>query len=134
MFHHQCVFPVCSCRGFCQYARCSQAAQLALMRLVPVSAKMARDWNGKPCPYCGDAMPSEEPGHEPTWDHICPSSRGGSNEAANKVAACRTCNYDKADCLPTEWLSFLRRNKDWRAEFVAKFIAERYPNKITEAA
>jgi 5-methylcytosine-specific restriction endonuclease McrA len=102
--------------------------------LLPVSAKMARDWSGKPCPYCGKAMDAEEPGREPTWDHICPSSRGGSNQACNKIAACRTCNFDKSDCLPTEWLKFLRLRKDKRAEHVAKFIFERYPNQITEAA
>lgn len=33
----------------------------------------------------------------PTWDHVVPVSKGGPNNAWNKVTACVACNQLKAD-------------------------------------
>lgn len=49
------------------------------------------------CAYCG----TDE---DLTTDHVVPRSRGGGNETANKVWACRSCNSAKGDRTPEEWL------------------------------
>ncbi|WP_422758806.1 HNH endonuclease [Paenarthrobacter sp. C1] len=46
------------------------------------------------CAYCGAKAT--------TIDHIVPRSRGGNWSYTNCVAACETCNFDKADRTPQE--------------------------------
>lgn len=50
------------------------------------------------CAYC-DATGG--PFHQ---DHVVPRSRGGPDSPANLVLACRSCNLEKSDRLPSEWL------------------------------
>lgn len=47
------------------------------------------------CIYCGAGALS--------WDHVVPRSRGGTNEPANLVPACRPCNSSKGARTPEEW-------------------------------
>lgn len=50
------------------------------------------------CRYCASV------GGRLECDHVVPVSRGGSNEDANLVTACRTCNQAKGAHLVSEWL------------------------------
>lgn len=51
--------------------------------------------HGRRCRYCGQAAD--------TADHIVPVHKGGSDDASNLVAACRTCNCSKGtERLPKE--------------------------------
>ena len=45
--------------------------------------------DGLACAYCGEGI---EDGAQLTLDHLRPNSKGGSNEPANLVTACRRCN------------------------------------------
>ena len=49
------------------------------------------------CSYCGAT------GVRMTVDHVVPLSRGGGNEPANLVAACRPCNSSKGSKTLEEW-------------------------------
>lgn len=55
------------------------------------------------CVYCGRqcALAPGEP-RDATVDHVVPRSRGGRTVPANLVLACRACNTDKGDRMPTE--------------------------------
>lgn len=37
-----------------------------------------------------------------TWDHVVPHAAGGDNDAANLVASCGTCNFNKGNCSLAE--------------------------------
>ena len=50
------------------------------------------------CQYCGCKL-SMKSG---TKDHVLPSSRGGSDNLSNLVAACKSCNNKKSDRTPGE--------------------------------
>lgn len=50
------------------------------------------------CQYCGEVKPA----HQLTYDHVLPRSRGGATSWENIVAACRPCNFNKADRTPSE--------------------------------
>lgn len=52
---------------------------------------------GGVCVYCGEARPL-------TLDHKVPLSRGGRNDIANIVPACRSCNARKRDLTASEYL------------------------------
>jgi hypothetical protein len=80
---------------------------------------------GYPCHYCNSrAKPL-------TLDHIVPRSRGGTNDYRNLVAACKRCNQDKGNRLPTctcercqhaidfHWQWLMEQRGD-RAELLAK--------------
>lgn len=76
---------------------------LALKDYVKVSRKPAftrfnvflRD--GWSCQYCGDEFHTKDL----TFDHVVPRSRGGKTNWENIVAACRSCNADKGDKMPS---------------------------------
>jgi 5-methylcytosine-specific restriction endonuclease McrA len=51
--------------------------------------------DGYRCVYCGKPAT--------TVDHVKPHSRGGTDDEANLVAACATCNGSKGDLTPAEW-------------------------------
>lgn len=53
------------------------------------------------CQYCG--------ARAETMDHLVPRSRGGLHTWDNVVAACRRCNANKRDRLPSETGMLLRR-------------------------
>lgn len=61
---------------------------------------MAQD--GK-CYYC-----STEITESPTFDHIIPQCRGGTNDLWNLVLSCAECNVAK-DNMPIEAFVFMRR-------------------------
>jgi hypothetical protein len=52
------------------------------------------------CHYCGDVLLPRE------VEHQVPSSRGGTNDLENLVAACVSCNSQKGPQLVHEWRSF----------------------------
>lgn len=52
--------------------------------------------DGFRCAYCGCELHEASRG-EVTLDHVKPFSKGGSNEAANFVTACRSCNSARQD-------------------------------------
>lgn len=54
--------------------------------------------DGAICCYCGST-------DDLTIDHVTPLARGGSNDLANLVVACRICNSSKGARLLEEWLS-----------------------------
>lgn len=60
-------------------------------REVPMSRRGVFARDGHRCQYCGDRAE--------TLDHVIPRSRGGAHTWENVVAACRTCNVNKADRL-----------------------------------
>ncbi|MGY6501987.1 MAG: HNH endonuclease [Acidimicrobiales bacterium] len=64
-------------------------------RAADADARTNRD-RGTHCFYCdvafGDAI-----GCDRTIDHRLPKSRGGTDQLANMVFACRACNERKAD-------------------------------------
>lgn len=49
------------------------------------------------CHICGEPMSWDDPARYPTWDHIIPRSKGGSNRTANLALAHLTCNRRKAN-------------------------------------
>lgn len=65
------------------------------------------------CAYCG--------GLADTIDHITPRSKGGKNTWDNVTAACRTCNYKKADNLLNE-LNWTLERIPHRPVFGAEWI------------
>lgn len=68
------------------------------------------------CAYCKGL--SKDPILEK--DHFQPRSHGGSNRAGNLVIACRSCNAEKDNQLPTEWLESMkkgRRKLDWQRSY-----------------
>lgn len=56
------------------------------------------------CGYCGRAISKDARDdsklHE---DHIVPHSRGGGDDARNRVNSCTPCNLEKSDRTPSEW-------------------------------
>ena len=68
---------------------------------------------GSPCAYCGDPMAL------PTRDHVRPRASGGTlAEPANRLLVCERCNRDKAAMSLLEFLAWLIRRQDGRAERV----------------
>lgn len=63
------------------------------------AAVLARD--GHACRYCGR-------GGRLAIDHVIPFSRGGTSDASNLVAACKSCNSRKKDRTPAEARMWLR--------------------------
>lgn len=55
---------------------------------------------GHTCQYCGGK--SGDPVLE--WEHIHPKSRGGSNRVKNALLSCSSCNRDKDNQTPEEWI------------------------------
>lgn len=66
------------------------------------------------CIYCGEQMELEaDPGMEAaaaTFDHLRPSSGGGSDAAWNKALACRRCNMAKGDRSVREFAATVGRS------------------------
>lgn len=104
-------------------------ARIKIGRVIRISPQ-AIPWDvhrdnaaGHLCPYCWVPMASRtHPWRAPTWDHVVPTSRGGPDNRANMIVACRRCNQDKSDRNPIEWLGVLRYRKDDRAPKVQRFV------------
>jgi len=56
------------------------------------------------CVYCLRDLHGAHP-HDLTLDHLVPDSEGGSNDPANLVTACRTCNCSRRDTPLRRWTS-----------------------------
>jgi hypothetical protein len=57
--------------------------------------------DGWPCVYCGEEAQAV--------DHVVPRSRGGTDEPANLVPACRSCNATKSAQSLDGWIENLER-------------------------
>ncbi len=62
---------------------------------------------GGKCAYCpreftDDDIDVDGPATWPTFDHVVPKSRGGSNSIKNGLAACIPCNGKKGSRKPTK--------------------------------
>jgi len=73
--------------------------KLAHRRVIPplTNRELFRR-DGHMCLYCGRSHTD----HELTRDHVIPLSRGGRDNWANVVAACRRCNAHKGGRTPEE--------------------------------
>lgn len=60
------------------------------------------------CSYCGEAGTTQGGPDGLAWniDHVIPVSRGGRTVPGNLTLSCGTCNSQKKDCMPFE---FIRR-------------------------
>lgn len=92
---------------------------------------------GWPCPYCWALLhpSSNEPSarQAATHDHVVPLSRGGPDARGNILPCCKTCNNDKANLHPAEWLGVLRADGDPRArcvEFLIETLIEDWPQDL----
>lgn len=68
--------------------------------LRSIRIRLTAKQNGK-CHYCQCQM-TECDGVTPTsvtLDHVIPLAQGGDNHRSNMVAACFSCNQDKADAV-----------------------------------
>ena len=59
------------------------------------------------CAYCNGI--SKDPILEK--EHIVPRSKNGSNRIDNLALACHTCNKNKNNLLPNEWLEIIKKSK-----------------------
>ena len=75
--------------------------------------KLYKEQNGQ-CFYCGQGLSDYH------VDHFVPVAKGGSNDPANLVIACRRCNQSKADKMPWDFIEQMREdgaNGDWRNRY-----------------
>lgn len=59
---------------------------------------------GHTCQYCSGK--SGDPVLE--WEHMRPKSRGGSDRVKNALLSCSSCNKDKGNRTPEEWLELIK--------------------------
>ena len=67
------------------------------------------------------------------WEHMLPKSRGGSDKLKNATLSCHTCNQDKSNQTPEEWLATIKgkhKLDEARRECILKVIA----GKTTEVS
>lgn len=69
---------------------------LARQRQIP--PRIRRELLMRCCVYCGD--------ESTCVDHIVPVSRGGTRDLDNLAPSCSSCNSDKLDFTPAEWLNY----------------------------
>lgn len=69
------------------------------------------------CYYCGASLRKARryrtSPHRRSWDHIIPTSRGGSNNPLNKVLACVTCNQEKNNMTLEEYRAYKGGIRFW---------------------
>jgi hypothetical protein len=75
----------------------------------PISSKDTReavwDLTGGVCAYCsGELEPYGKNGEAFVVEHVVPTSRGGPDNLANYVPACKTCNSSKRDSHVLEFI------------------------------
>jgi len=68
---------------------------------VPYSKRAVMVRDQFTCAYCG------KKGKNMTIDHVIPSSKGGKTNFENCVTACKSCNNNKGDMLPSECRMYL---------------------------
>lgn len=91
----------------------------ALRVAIAPSLRQEILWSGL-CAYCGYDIPTQV-------DHVIPVSRGGTNDRANLVPACKDCNMNKLDFTPDEWKAYrLEEGLCWPPESPRDFIARTY--------
>lgn len=71
------------------------AGEQKIISDVPQSLREAILEEDSICVWCREAAST-------TIDHVHPLNRGGSNHPLNLVGACGSCNYVRADFMPTE--------------------------------
>jgi len=54
----------------------------------------------KKCVYCQTPLSI----YTATLDHLIPKGKGGTDDLSNLVLACKTCNNQKSDLLPLEFI------------------------------
>ena len=79
------------------------------------------EYNGRPCPYCGDQMLIGS-AKRPSRDHKLPRSRGGTLTNGNRLIVCAPCNNDKDDMTLEEFARYLSRRCDPRAGLVWNLV------------
>lgn len=73
------------------------------------------EFNSK-CAYCTRKVVKRQPGQirlspfTATLDHFYPKRRGGTHHMHNAVLACNSCNHQKADLHPFEFMAFVLPN------------------------
>ena len=85
------------------------------------------------CAYCNGM--SNDPVLEK--EHIIPKSKGGSNRISNLSLACTTCNQEKGNLLPKEWLQNLKASKkkiDKKRYILFSRVAEGIKPSLKDAA
>jgi 5-methylcytosine-specific restriction endonuclease McrA len=70
---------------------------------------LAAEQGGR-CHYCGRAMTVDGP-RMATVEHRVPRALGGGNERANVVAACLSCNQEKADMTEAQFIRRIRKRQ-----------------------
>lgn len=91
--------------------------------------------DGKPCRYCEVTMHINPrhttrrvgPTHErfPTRDHFIPKMLFKNYAGVKNIyMVCRTCNNDKANLAPEEWLTHLILTEDRRAPIFREIVKE----------
>jgi len=112
-----CLLPNCACVGQCgKLGKPSEQREYEAMR----RSSSLTDYDGKPCPYCGDTMQTDSETKYPSRDHIIPRSRGGTDADRNLIIVCNACNYAKGDATLEQWHSHLVRVSDLRARNVLR--------------
>lgn len=69
------------------------------------------------CHWCGRPMTVKRQleklrSTDATRDHVIPISKGGKNEAENRVRACNRCNGLKGNMLPDAWRAWMERHPE----------------------
>jgi 5-methylcytosine-specific restriction endonuclease McrA len=89
-------------------------------RAIPVTVTSPTyRWNGKPCPYCGEPMVLGTKKF-PSNDHVHPKRAGGTLDSKNRLVVCGQCNNDKADMALHEFVTWLEKRGDPRADVVRR--------------
>lgn len=72
------------------------------------------------CYYCNTLLTSSNK----TIDHKIPLVRGGSNTAENKVPCCKSCNKQKSDYTPEEFMFYKQVRKQYAKVLTKKSFNE----------
>lgn len=95
----------------------------AVKEVIPFApaplAPPARRFDGDLCPYCSRPMIVGTK-RFPSRDHIRPRRAGGTLAPNNCLIVCSPCNNDKRDMMLFEFLEWLSKRNDPRAQFVRK--------------
>lgn len=77
---------------------------------------------GWPCPYCWTVMTRNVRELHPTWDHVIPKGKGGTDARANLLPVCWTCNQAKRDRTLPEFHGWLKELCDYRTRTTGQLI------------
>jgi 5-methylcytosine-specific restriction endonuclease McrA len=85
---------------------------------IPPGSPLYR-YNGSNCPYCEESMVIGTRKH-PTRDHVRPRRASGTLAPHNSLVVCAPCNVDKSDMMLREFVVWLEKRNDRRADIVRK--------------